>query len=125
MGDVLENVVEGHHLHAVAGQRIYTLLYGDETDTERRIHHLCQPSHFHLFTPEAGEVFDDNRADFAVLRHLLHTLKGRPLEGRTRYAVIYEEHRVGIAFFFGEVREDLLLVSDGVGFLVLVVIVYG
>ena len=57
----VKNIVEGHHLHAVAGQSVHTLLYGDKADTQRRVHYLRKPAHFHLLTPEAGEVFDDNR----------------------------------------------------------------
>lgn len=30
----VENIVEGHHLHAVAGQSVHTLLYGDKADAE-------------------------------------------------------------------------------------------
>ena len=76
---------------------------GDKTDTQRRIHYLRKPAHFHLFTPEAGEVFDDNRADFAVFRHTLHTHKIWSLEGRPRYSVIHKKHCVSISFFFSEI----------------------
>lgn len=63
----VENIVEGHHLHAVAGQSVHMLLYGDKADTQRRIHYLRKPAHFHLLTPESGEVFCDYRADFKCL----------------------------------------------------------
>lgn len=33
MGDVLKNVVEGHHLRALAGFGVHTLLNGDEFHT--------------------------------------------------------------------------------------------
>ncbi len=49
----VENIVEGHHLHAVAGQSVHTLLYGDKADTQRWIHYLRKPAHFHLFKLEA------------------------------------------------------------------------
>ena len=39
----VENIVEGHHLHAVAGQSVHTLLYGDKADAEGRVHHLRNP----------------------------------------------------------------------------------
>ena len=49
----VENIVEGHHLHAVAGQSVHTFLYGDKADAEGWVHHLRKPAHFHLLTPEA------------------------------------------------------------------------
>lgn len=39
------NIVEGRHLHAVTGQDVYSLLYGDKAATPRQIHHLRQPAH--------------------------------------------------------------------------------
>ena len=117
--------MKGHHFHAVSGQGIYSLLYGDKANAQRRIHYLRQPAHFHLLTPEAGEVFHDDCADFSVLCHTLHTHKIWSLEGCTRYAVVHEKHGVGVSLFSGVVLQNLFLVGDGVRLLVLVVIIHG
>lgn len=42
---LLGNIVEGRHLHAVTGQDVYSLLYGDKAATPRQIRHLRQPAH--------------------------------------------------------------------------------
>ena len=122
---LIENVVEWHHLQTGFGGGIHILLNRDKGYTEGRIDDLCQPSHFHLLTTKAAEVFHNNRADQAVLYHLLHLLKAFPLKGSTGYAVVYKELRVPIAFPAGEVRENLFLIRNGVRLHILVIVIHG
>ena len=111
---LVKNIVERHHLQARFGGGIYILLDRNKGHAEGRINDLRQPSHFHLFTSEAAEVFYDDCADQTVLHHVLHPLKSFPLKGGAGYAVIYKELRVPIALPPGEVLQNLLLIRNGV-----------
>ena len=111
---LIKDVVERHHLQTRFGGGVHILLNRNEGHAKGRIDDLCQPSHFHLLTTKTAEVFHNNRTNRAGLYHFLHLLKAFPLEGSTGYAVIYKELRISIAFPTGEVRENLLLIRNGV-----------
>ena len=69
-----------------------------------------------MLTTKTGKIFYNDRADFSFLHHSVHTVKIAAVKACAGYAVIHEEHRIGISVLFGVIRKDLFLVADTIGF---------
>jgi len=80
---LVEDVVECHHFRTRVLQGVNVLSNGYEANTERGILDLQVFANIKVVTSETAEVFDDDRTNFAVLDHRLHTLEIGAVEGRT------------------------------------------
>ena len=78
---LLKILYKWHHLNSRACKSVYIFLNGNKGYSKRRINNLRQSAHFNRFSAETGQVFHDNCTDFAVFRHLLHTLKSGAVKG--------------------------------------------
>lgn len=87
----IEDVGERHKLGAGVALGIDVILYGDKTDSERRILDLKVLADFKIIPAEAGEVFHNYRSYLSVLGHGFHFAKRGTVEGRAGVAVVYEE----------------------------------
>jgi hypothetical protein len=67
-----------------------------------------------MIASETGQILYDYGSDLTVFYHLLHFLKSRSVEGRTRYTVVHEETVVYDPVLLTVFLQDLLLVRDTV-----------
>ena len=113
MGDVLGPVADGVEVIAALHRGIHAIVDNDETDILLGKIYLHVVAHLKVFTPQAGGVLYDEIRHLSRFDHLHDLFPRRPLEVRTRVAVIRKEDGVLEALFFcvflqqGALRRDL------------------
>lgn len=80
MGDVLEQVFEGHQVVALGVFRVHIVVDGDVADAELREPLLDVQPCVQLVSPQTAEILGDDDPDFPVLHVGHHALEIRSVE---------------------------------------------
>lgn len=101
MGDVLEQVFEGHQVVALGVFRVHIVVDGDVADAELREPLLDVQPCVQLVSPQTAEILGDDDPDFPVLHVRHHALEIRPVETGPGVSVIHIKLDVGKAMVPG------------------------
>lgn len=73
---------------------------------------LRQAAYLDIVAAQAAEIFDEHCRRFAQLKLGNHVLVARPVHRNAGDAVVEEVNEVGVAFFLGDLGQQLFLRRD-------------
>ena len=92
---LIDDIAEGSKLIVALGA-VHPIVYGNKVNIMLREHDLGIHTHLQVITAEAGHILDDNPFDNSRLYICDHFLETRPIEGRSRNAVVNVKTEVGV-----------------------------